>query len=206
MIRAVLFDIDGVIVDSVKGNAAMYRDLLGRFGYPGPTDEEHATRNHHTLIDNVRYFANGAPEDDIRKIFEHARKNPRGHELMLLTDGVKGALEALQGRYSLGVVSSRLHVGVGSLLDHFGIGGFFPVRVGFEDTEEHKPHPAPLLFGAEKLGVKPKQTVYVGDAQSDIDAAKAAGMKTVHYSHKILPGDHATVSNFSDIPKVIRSF
>jgi len=205
MTRAVLFDIDGVIVDSAKGNAAMYRDLLGKFGYTGPTDEEHTTRNHYTFIDNIRHFAKGASEDEIQKIYQYGSTHQRGYDLMILADGVNDALGHLQPLYSLGVVSSRLHIGIGSLLDHFGIGRFFPVRIGFEDTKEHKPHPAPLLAGAENLEVKPSEIVYIGDAESDIEAAKAAGMKMIHYSLETLPGDHATVSKFSDIPTVIRS-
>ncbi len=53
------------------------------------------------------------------------------------------------------------------------------VVAGLEDTERHKPDPAPLLHGAAGLGVDPATCVYVGDAVVDVEAARAAGMGAV---------------------------
>lgn len=203
MIRGILFDIDGVLVDSVRANAQMYRDLLGHFGVPGPTDEEQAASNHRTFIDNIRHYARGASDELIQQIFDYGVSQPRSHDMLVLMDGVKETLQDLHKRYLLGVVSSRLHMGIGSLLDHFGLGALFPVRVGFEDTTKHKPHPGPLLFGAQKLGVKPYEVSYIGDSVTDVEAARAAGMKMVHYATASIPGDHATVSRFRDLVAAI---
>lgn len=123
VIRAVLFDIDGVLVDSVRANAQLYRDVLGHFGFRGPTDEEQAERNHHTFIDNIRHYAPGASDELIQKIFDYGVALPRSHDLFVLMDGVKGTLEELGKRYALGVVSSRLHQSIGSLLEYFGLDG-----------------------------------------------------------------------------------
>lgn len=203
MIKAIFFDIDGVLVDSVRANAQLYRDVLGHFGFRGPTDEEQAERNHHTFIDNIRHYAPGASDELIQKIYDYGVALPRSHDLFVLMDGVKGTLEELNKKYSLGVVSSRLHHSIGSLLEHFGIAKYFPVQVGYEDTEEHKPDQAPLLFGAEKLGFKPGEVVYVGDAATDIEAARAAGMRMILYAKESLPGAEATVRMFSELPQAI---
>lgn len=203
MIRGILFDIDGVLVDSVKANAKMYRDILGHFGFSGPTDEEQAAHNHRTFIDNVRTYAPGANEELIQKIFDYGISLPRSHDLLVLTDGVKETLEVLARKYPLGVVSSRLHRGIGSMLEFFGLERLFAVHVGFEDTPQHKPHPDPLLFGAKKLNLEPGEVVYVGDARTDIEAAEAAGMKMVHYSPEIVPGDHITVNHFRELVTVV---
>lgn len=204
MIRAVLFDIDGVLVDSVRANAQLYRDVLGHFGFRGPTDEEQSARNHFAFIDNIRFYAQSDDQELIQKIFDYGVSMPRKYDLMELMGGVKETIEQLQHQYSLGVVSSRLHQAIGSLLEFFGLEKLFPVRVGFEDTEEHKPHPAPLLFGAKKLGLKPAEVVYVGDAATDIEAAKAAGMRMILYASESLPGADVTVRTFSELPQVIK--
>lgn len=203
MIRATLFDIDGVLVDSVRANAQLYRDVLGHFGFRGPTDEEQAERNHHTFIDNIWHYAPGASDELIQKIYDYGVALPRSHDLFVLMDGVKETLEELGKRYVLGVVSSRLHHSIGSLLEHFGIAKYFPVQVGYEDTEEHKPHQAPLLFGAKKLGLPVAQVVYVGDAATDIEAAKVAGMRMILYAAQPLPGADATIGKFSELPQAI---
>ncbi len=203
MIKAILFDIDGVLVDSVRANAQIYRDVLGHFGFRGPTDAEQAVRNHHTFIDNIRHYAPGVSDELIQKIFDYGVTLPRSHDLFVLMDGVKAALVELKKQYLLGVVSSRLHASINGLLEYFGLDGLFPVRVGFEDTEEHKPHPAPLLFGAKKLGLPVSQVVYVGDAATDIEAAQAAGMNVIHYGVESWPGGHLTVGNFSQLPRAL---
>lgn len=203
MIRAILFDIDGVLVDSVKANATMYRDVLGHFGFPGPTDAEQAAHNRRTFIDNIRIYAPGASDELVQKIFEYGVALTHNYDLLVLTDGVKETLEQLSTKYRLGVVSSRLHVGIRGMLEFFSVARYFTVFVGYEDTTEHKPHPDPLLFGAIQLKVEPNEVVYIGDALTDIEAAHAAGMKMVHYSTKTVSGDHLTVSNFSEIPDVI---
>ncbi|MBI4426552.1 MAG: HAD family hydrolase [Candidatus Kerfeldbacteria bacterium] len=201
--KAILFDIDGVLVDSVRANAQLYRDVLRHFGFRGPTDEEQSERNHHTFIDNIRHYAPGASDELIQKIFDYGVVLPRGHDLMVLMDGVREVLVELGKRYALGVVSSRLHASINSLLDYFDLDGLFPVRVGFEDTLEHKPHPAPLLFGAQKLGLSVSQVVYVGDAATDIEAAKAADMRMILYAAQPLPGADVTVEKFSDVPQAV---
>ncbi|MBI4092594.1 MAG: HAD family hydrolase [Candidatus Kerfeldbacteria bacterium] len=205
MIKAILFDIDGVLVDSVKANARFYRDVLGHFGFPGPTDAEQAKHNHRTFIDNIRLYAPGASEELIRKIFDYGVALPHSHDMLELMDGVKETLEQLEKQYALGVVSSRLHASIGSLLEYFSLNQLFPVRVGFEDTEEHKPHPAPLLFGAKKLGLPVSQVVYVGDAATDIEAAKAADMRMILYAAQPLPGPDVTIGKFSELPKFLQS-
>ena len=56
---------------------------------------------------------------------------------------------------------------------------YFRTAVAYEDTTRHKPHPEPLLLAANRLKIKPSGTVYIGDAASDMEAAKAAGMKFI---------------------------
>ncbi len=56
---------------------------------------------------------------------------------------------------------------------------YFSIAVAYEDTINHKPHPEPLLFAAKQLGFSVRECVYIGDMETDVRAAKAAGMKIV---------------------------
>ena len=76
---------------------------------------------------------------------------------------------------------SRIRAGqrVSADLDYLNMQGVVDNIVTSEDTVERKPHPAPLLKGAEKLGLRPAECAYIGDYEGDIIAAKAAGMVSV---------------------------
>ena len=80
---------------------------------------------------------------------------------------------------------------------------YFKADVAYEDTKKHKPFPEPLILAAKKLKVKPEETVYIGDSESDMKAAKAAGMKFVFYSRKRLKGADVQVKSFNEIPDVV---
>lgn len=78
-----------------------------------------------------------------------------------------------------GVVTSKRRATAQMSLDSLGLAGVLAVQVAMEDTTEHKPHPAPLLLGCRRLGIRPIDTVYVGDAVVDVQAAKAAGLGSI---------------------------
>lgn len=205
MIRAILFDIDGVLFDSVKANAEFFRLIFEHFGVRGPSVEEQRRLNHLTIKDHVRLRMGDRGESVVEEAYAYAHTVEHHNDLLELPEEWEEVLTELKSRYALGVVTARIRKSLNSSFDYTTLGRFFTVQIAFEDTERHKPDPEPLLLGAQKLGVKPDDVVYVGDAQSDIDAAKAAGMKMIHYSSETLPGDHATVSTFSNIPAAIDS-
>ena len=69
----------------------------------------------------------------------------------------------------------------------FNLDHLFDVFVGYEDTTIHKPKPDPILFALDKLGVKAKNTLMIGDSPHDLVSAKAAGTKTVAVTWSSFP-------------------
>ena len=88
-------------------------------------------------------------------------------------------LELSRRGYAVGVVSNKSRPRVSADIDYLNMRGVVDNIVTSEDTPERKPHPAPLLKGAEKLGLRPAECAYIGDYEGDIIAAKAAGMVSV---------------------------
>jgi phosphoglycolate phosphatase len=78
-----------------------------------------------------------------------------------------------------GVVTNKFERFARPLLQQMGLATRAGVIVGGDTCGKAKPFPEPLLFAAEKLGVKPSQAVYVGDDERDVQAARAAGMPVV---------------------------
>jgi phosphoglycolate phosphatase/pyrophosphatase PpaX len=89
--------------------------------------------------------------------------------------GIKQAIESLRGRpgLRLGVVTSAPRTYADRIIAYHHLG--LEVFVGYHDTPNHKPHPAPLLLATQKLGLRPSEVLSVGDEAADIVAARAAG-------------------------------
>jgi len=99
-------------------------------------------------------------------------------DLVKLYPNTISVLEELKGKYKLGLIASTSKEVTMKLLKDFGILKYFNIVVSGEETKP-KPAPDPILKGCEVLGVKPGETLYVGDTSSDIGAGKAAGCTTV---------------------------
>ena len=92
----------------------------------------------------------------------------------------RSTLETLQGRgYDLGLVTSGDRERVSMELDKYGLVDAFSARVFCEDTEEKKPHPAPLRVALRRMDKKASESVYVGDRPEDILMGRETGAYTV---------------------------
>ena len=206
MIEAVLFDIDGVLMDSREANLDFYRRLVLQYGYP-PAREEDLARGHYlNLLETIALVTGEENEERVREIWQEARAL-EGYrmELVQQPDGGVEILEALQSKYRLGVVTSRIKEGVEHYFENFGNRDRFEVAVSYDDSDRHKPAPDPLFVACERLGVKPAHTVYVGDAETDRQCAKAAGTHFIAYGDVIM-GHTPTVTSFRELERAIEGF
>lgn len=201
-IEAVVFDIDGVLLDSKPANLAYYRALLQRFGYPPLSDAELEYGHSHTLRESIAHFTR-APEDVVDELFEKSRSLAGyPYELVQLPPGSEEALRRLGNRYTLAVMSSRIIEGIHQYLDLSGTHDLFDALVGYDDSERHKPHPEPLLVACERLGVSPAATVYVGDMPTDMACAHEAGAHFIAFGDAVPEAKHV-VTHFDDLEDAI---
>jgi phosphoglycolate phosphatase len=92
-----------------------------------------------------------------------------------------------------GIVTNKPSALTESLLAHLGLGGLAGTVVSGDTLPQRKPHPAPLLHAARAIGIEPRDCIYLGDAERDIEAGRAAGMRTVATSYGyIRPGEDFT--------------
>jgi pyrophosphatase PpaX len=201
-VAAIVFDIDGVLLDSHLANAAYYSGVLARYGFPPVSDAELAYGHSHTLRESIAYLTK-ADDDAVETIFQEIRDLAGyPYELVRQPEGCLRVLDALSRDYALGVMSSRIVEGIRQYLDLTGTHEHFGVVVGYEDTERHKPHPEPLLIACERLGVSPSATVYVGDAPSDMACARAAGAHFIAFGDAIPDAVHV-INRFDDLEAAI---
>lgn len=174
----VLFDLDGTVVDSgaiiLASMRHATREVLGR----DYSDEElMQTVGGPGLESQMQALA---PEHVERLVDVYRAHNLPLHDDLEACAGMEDVIARLhqEGR-RLGVVSAKRRDTVELAFASVPLGHFFDAIVGGDETERHKPDPEPLLLGAERLGVDPAETAYVGDSPFDVRAAKAAGMFAV---------------------------
>lgn len=204
MVKAILFDVDGVLIDSFDANLKFFQDLMVAVGKEPPSKEKYAKMFHLNLVSVIEVLAKPGSDEEFNKIFKMAHSRETGYDTSLVNtpEDAEEVLESLSKQYILGIVTSRIRNGVYEVPDLRKLKKYFKVAIAYEDTKKHKPDPEPLLLAARLLYVQPEETIYIGDTQVDVEASKAAGMKVITYPDK-LDGSDAHADSFKDLPQVI---
>lgn len=203
-IRGVAFDLDGTLVDSAPGLTAAVDNALYALELPMAGEERVVTwigNGADVLIQRALTWARqeraalrasqGKPSvdhDDIpqaeqqtilRKLFDRYYGEV-AEEGSFLFPAVADTLGALHAKgLPLALVTNKPTPFVAPILASLDIAKYFTVVIGGDDVKNKKPHPEPLLMVAEKLGLAPTELLFVGDSRNDIQAAKAAGCRSI---------------------------
>jgi pyrophosphatase PpaX len=177
-LQAVLFDLDGTLINSIELILASFRHATATVLGEALPDEVMLRDVGLPLARQMRDFSEEHAEELLRVYREH---NARTHdELVRSYEGVDETLVWLARRgYKMGVVTSKIRALACRGLEVFDLARFFDVVVGSDDVTVHKPDPHPLLVAAEALGVPIGHCAYVGDSPHDMAAACAAGSVAV---------------------------
>ena len=206
MIKAVLFDVDGVLLDSFEANLKFFQDLITQAGYTPPTREEYRELFHLPLVDVLKVHLRLDSPAEIERIANMRRNSVRYPiELLSMPHNAIQTIVALHKGYTLGIVTSRIRGGVFESPELATLKECFSTVICYEDTKEHKPHPEPLLLALENVGAQPEEAVYIGDSYYDMEASRTAGMKFIYYSDSDLAGTDAVTTIFKDLPKIVKS-
>lgn len=182
VLTAVVFDFDGTLVDSERVSRAAMTQVLAEDGYTLTDADYHAVVGRawpHTrayLTKTIGYDAEGIEsyKQRVRRAFRS-----RLDEVVPFTDST-ATLEALAAAdVPVAVCTSSGRAYLERLLDQRGLTELFVATVAREDTDEHKPLPAPYLLAASRMGVAADRCVAVEDTPTGVAAARAAGMSVV---------------------------
>jgi HAD superfamily hydrolase (TIGR01509 family) len=194
MIRAVIFDFDGVIANSEPLHFRAYRDVLAERGV---VLTEAAYYEHYLGYDDVgafRAIANDTAvalcEEDIAELVR--RKAVRLAALekdgSVLFPGARDAITRMAARWPLAIASGALKAEIVRVLEHEALGHLVPIVVSAEDTPESKPDPAPYLRAVAMLAadvdrLQPQECVAIEDSRWGLVSARRAGLRTVGITH-----------------------
>jgi pyrophosphatase PpaX len=177
---AVLFDLDGTLIDTIELILSSARHAF--HGWPGavPTDQDWVRGIGTPLVDQLRGFVTS--EDEVALLLDRYRAYQREHHdrLTRCYDDVPRVLQQLFDRgHPLAVVTSKASGIAHQSLGFVGLDRFFSTVIGFDDTTRHKPDPEPVTAALAQLGVEAADAVFVGDSPHDVHAGNAAGVATV---------------------------
>jgi phosphoglycolate phosphatase len=196
-LRAVLFDLDGTLLDTAPDMVGALNALRREEGLkPLPYELVRSAVSHGAARVVKTGFPDAAAEGFAalqRRYLEIYRGAlSRGTKLF---PGMEQVLDALAGRrLKLGIVTNKAAWLTDPLLEELGLSTRFDCVVSGDTVAERKPHPLPLLHAAKLAGVAPGECIYVGDAERDVQAAHAAGMPALvaNYGY-LLPGEDSAV-------------
>ncbi|KAI0033721.1 HAD-like protein [Vararia minispora EC-137] len=189
-VEAILFDMDGTLIDSTDGVRAAWNAYGNRFGFDG-VEAAHATHGRR-LADTLAEWCKLSDPRDIQECF-HCMESA---EIVKFEDEVinvgpvllPGVLELIDqidsgrttdGPFGWTIVTSATSLYTGKALERCGVPLPDVGYVTSDDVHRGKPHPDPYLAGAKKIGVDPANCVVIEDAPSGLKSGRAAGSKTI---------------------------
>jgi len=180
MIKAIIFDMDGLLVDSERVNYEVNKRMFRKFGVDISKEEfikewiikgtgsEEAIKRHKMKI-SYKKFKSIKKDLQIQLIRKKLKTKPYAKE----------TLKRLKKNYQLVLATHGHKHNVHEALKKFRLTNYFNVILTRDDVKRRKPHPDIFLTAAKKLKVKPNECVVIEDSERGIKTAKNAGMKCI---------------------------
>ncbi|MGK0467028.1 HAD family hydrolase [Clostridium sp.] len=185
MLKAVIFDMDGVIIDSEPTHMKLENEAYKKLGIDVSTDE------HHTFVGTTSYYMwevlknKYKLDKSLEELVDYDRniffKYLMSDECeIILIDGVKELIKDLyENGVKLAIASSSPLNVIEAIAKKFEIEQYFEALVTGDFVKKSKPEPDIFIFASEKLGVSPRNCVVIEDSHNGVLATKKAGMKCV---------------------------
>jgi pyrophosphatase PpaX len=177
---AVLFDLDGTLIDSIGLLLRSVRHTFEGREDRAPTEEEWIAGIGTPLAEQLRPFVES--DEDAEELVTRYRIYQRTHHDRMTTayDGVLDTLEQLYNwGHPMGVVTSKSNEMMARGLKHTGIDVYMKTMIGCDSCSLHKPDPFPVRLALEELGYEAHEAVFVGDSPHDMASGNAAGVTTI---------------------------
>lgn len=191
MIEAVIFDLDGVLIQTEEVWDEVRAELAVEQGGRYDADAQRAMMGMSSLEwSEFMHEELGIPEPPEQISAEVVRRMERRYrERLPLVEGAREAVERIAARWPLGLASSSNRPLIDAVLELAGLAERFRATVSSEEVARGKPAPDVYLEAARRLGVAPERCAAVEDSHSGIRSAKAAGMRVIAVPNPSFPPD-----------------
>lgn len=181
--RAILFDLDGTLLDSAPDLAAAANATLAELGLPARDPAVVATYIgkgipklvERTLTDSLDAVADPVLFARALPIYERYYAEESGRRSVPFPGVIEGLRALRDAGLPLACITNKAERFTLDLLQRTGLDGFFPIVVCGDTVARKKPDPEPVLTACARLGVRPADALMIGDSANDCEAARAAG-------------------------------
>lgn len=185
--KLVIYDCDGVMLDTLQSNYIFYNRVMEYLGRPPVDESDIEARNvlHTYSFNNVMEYFFG--EDERRdEAFDFARTIHYRDlaPFMRIEKGLLDTLSILKQHVSLAVCTNRA-ISMDMIIDDFGLNGYFDFVMTAAKVTNPKPHPEPLLKVLDYFKIEPEEALFVGDGEVDMLSAKEAGVPFIAYKTEL---------------------
>ncbi len=179
-LSAILFDLDGTLIDSIELILRSYEHTIAAHGKDAVDRDVILAKIGIPLWTHLGTFAD-EPHEVEAMMATYREWNLAHHdEFVRPFAGIDRALCGFQERgMPMAIVTSKVSDTAWRGLRLCGLAEYFDILVGSDSVERHKPDPTPVLAGCARLGVEPSVCGYVGDSVHDMVAARAAGTRAI---------------------------
>ncbi len=182
--NAVIFDNDGVLVDSEPLHRIAWEQTFGPRGVVVSEEDYEWSIGRRDLFFAERMVDKFGMSETPLAVRDEKHDHLR--ELLVTEsrafEGGPQLVRRLGGMYTLGIASSAMRVEIRIVLDCLGLDGLFDVIVTNEAVDRHKPDPLPYSLCAGRMGVEPAHCVVFEDSVTGVASAKAAGMRVIAFT------------------------
>ena len=210
---ALLFDLDGTLIDSVGLILESVRHAFTSLGRVPPSDAQWIAGIGTPLVAQLREFARD--DADVAELVSGYRSYQREHHDRLtrpFAHVVPTLIALRERRHPTAIVTSKAEDIARRSVAHTGLAPFIDTIVGIESCTRHKPDPEPVHVALARLGADAAHALFVGDSPHDIASGNAAGVATVAalwgpFSRETLALARPLhwLDRFEDLPALVRS-
>jgi HAD superfamily hydrolase (TIGR01509 family) len=198
-VKAILFDMDGVLTDSFDAWCHIINDAMREIGktplsksvlrkhFGAPVERDQKTHFKGYTIEEIRKMY-------LKHYFTHWKK------IRLFPDTLPVLKKVAGNGWKIGLISNSTKDIINPMLKRHGIARYFDAVMSMDDVKNRKPHPEMVIKACRILNVKPSETIVIGDTQNDMLAGKSAGCLTIGIGTK---GDY-TIRRLSSITRFLK--
>ena len=187
MIKLIIFDFDGVIIDSTKANIQIANLILKKNGKPKLTKSQEIDANTLTTRDFFNKYSSDIGVEEVLKSVEPLLM--KHYSRLKLNKNALPMLEFLNGRYKLAIATNRGKETF-QILNRLKIKKYFDYVVTCADVRRPKPDPEAIINVLKHFKFKASAALYVGDTYFDSEAAQKADVASIIYKNKKAGGDY----------------
>ncbi len=187
-LRVIIYDCDGVLIDSRESNQAFYNHILERFGLPPVSPPQWSEVAPLTAPAAITHLFQGTPWLDEAQRYQTVVDNRPFISLIRVEPNLKATLARLRPRYRTAIATNR-GKSLPLVLQSCGLEDYFDLAVGSLSVQQAKPHPECLLKILHHFRVQPEEACYIGDSAVDQETARRAGVHFGAYKNPDLDAD-----------------